>query len=63
MHTLNNNKYDNIYILGNVFPTPFSVQGLDEMMKVMGINIAYELMDKKKRLLYSGTTVCDTWIN
>jgi hypothetical protein len=51
-HALNNKKYDNIHILGNIFNHIYSISAVNEMSKVMAQNVYYNLIGIRKKVSY-----------
>ena len=53
-HTLNNSKYENIYILGNVVENVYSVSAVESMSKVIAQNILNNIEKINRKVLYNG---------
>lgn len=61
--TLNHLVYDNIYTLGNVFPTTHSISAVNQMSKVMAINISNRIMGIRESAAYKGDTSFNMWVS
>lgn len=58
---LNNSLHENIYVLGNVFPTTYSLEAVEQMGKVMAQNIIYKILGVRKQVLYKGQSAFKIW--
>ena len=61
--TLNHSLFENVYVLGNVFPTTSSFSAINNMSRIMAINIANKILGVRKQSIYKGESTSKIWIN
>lgn len=62
-NTLDNNKYQNIHILGNIVNNDYSLLAVNEMSKLITKNIMFNLVGIRKRALYKGYSSFNLWLS